>query len=307
MKITRRQLRKIILESIYGRGKYKPGPVDPMAKISTGGGSSVNRIPAVHRDKLETLASDPNTAADADLLAPQVQTPDLVIPFEGEPYEEKVFKGDSYEDELIKFHEGNPSAVIFPIKKMINKHIPNLEKVLHREIGSKISSSSRLFYDWSIPHDGVVVEVDSNIITLDDMSLLAAEALFGRNSQKYQKLKSFMPYDLHYLIASNQISFTGLTSDENKLIFDSTMYSFSAYLAFKAIKTGAKANFGSEYIGSTYCNIGYRQSPSEPQEIEFSSFNSLGPAIFRAAKVFDNITIEGEKILPNARMTLEWK
>ena len=94
-------------------------------------------------------------------------------------------------------------------------------------------------------------------------------------------------------------------NSENKLIFDSTMYSFAAYLAFKAIKTGAKANFGAEWIGASYCNIGYRQSPSELQEIEFSSFNSLGPAIFRAAKVFDNITIEGEKILLNAKMTIE--
>ena len=140
------------------------------------------------------------------------------------------------------------------------------------------------------------------------MTLLAAEALFGINSQKYQKLKSFMPYELHYVIASNLFSHTGLTNSENKLIFDSTMYSFAAYLAFKAIETGAKANFGAEWIGSAGDNLGgYRQSPSEPQEIKFYRINDpdqLGPKIFNAAKVFDNITIEGEKILSNARVTL---
>jgi len=304
MKITRKQLRKIIQESIYGRGKYKPGPVDPMTKISTGGGTSTNRIPDAYRGKLDTLASDPNTSAMADSMAPLLQTPDLVIPFEGDAYEEKAFKGDSYEDELLKHSKRNPALLILPIKKEINKHIPNLEKVLDREIGSKISSSSRLSYDWSIPHDGVVVKVDSNIITLDDMALLAAEALFGINSPKCQKLKSFPPHDLYYLIASNDFNFTELTNSENKSIFDATQHSFSAYLAYKAITNGCSINFGSEWIGSSYCNIGYRDH-DVPQEIEFYSFNKLGPAIFNAAKVFDNITIEGEKILSNAKLALK--
>lgn len=302
MKISRRQLRKIIQESIYGRGKYKPGPIDPMTRISTGDETSANRIPPEIRDKLDSLAGDPNTSAMVDVMAPQKQTSDLVIPFEGDSYEEKAFKGVSFDDELKKHAMRYPGLLILPIKKEINKYIPNLEKVLDREIGSKISSSSQLSYDWSIPHDGVVVKVDSNIIDLDNMALLAAEALFGTSSTEYQKLKSFMPHDLYYLIASNELSFTGLANAENKLIFDSTMYSFSAYLAFKAIETGAKANFGDEWIGSSYSNIGYR-GPGEPQEIEFNSFNQLGPAIFNAAKVFDNITIKGEKILSNAKLS----
>ena len=61
MKITRRQLRKIIKESIYGGGKTKPGPINPMTKISTGGGTSVNRIPDEFRANLDILASNPDT------------------------------------------------------------------------------------------------------------------------------------------------------------------------------------------------------------------------------------------------------
>ena len=313
MKITRRQLRKIIQESIYGRGKYKPGPINPMTRISTGDGTSINRIPDVYRGKLDTLASDPETSAMADVMAPTLQTPDLVIPFEGDAYEEKAFKGDSFKDELVSHTRNNPTLLISPIKKEINKYIPNLQQLLDKKVGSKISSSSQLSYDWSIPHDGVVVKVDSNIITLDDMALLVVEALFGSGSEQHQKAKNLMPYDLYEQVSAYGnvgVSEIGgdefISSDDNKLLFDATMYSFSAYLAFKAIETGASANFGAEWIGATYCNIGNRQNPIiEPQEIKFYSSNQLGPKIFNAAKVFDNITIQGEKISPNARMTLK--
>ena len=314
MKITRRQLRKIINESIYGAGKYKPGPIDPMTKISTGDGTSASRIPDAYRGKLDNLASDPNTSAMADVMAPTLQTPDLVIPFEGDAYEEKAFKGDSYDDELTKYHKANPAAFASSIKKEINKYIPNLQKLLDKKLGSKISSSSQLSYDWSFPHDGVVVKVDSNIIDLDNMALLAIEALFGSGSEKHQKAKSLMPYELYHqvvggggifeLVGDGFIEF--ISKSENKLIFDATIHSFSAYLAYKAITVGSKANFGAEYIGASYCNIGYREF-NEAQKIEFnnSSSNQLGPAIFIAAKSFDNITINGEKILKNARVTLK--
>jgi hypothetical protein len=304
MKITRSQLRRLIKESIYGSRKYKPAPIDPMTKISTGGETYVSRIPDAYRRQLDSLASDPSTSSMADVMAPTLQTPDLVIPFEGDSYEEEAFKGDSYDDELKKYHKSNPTAFAASIKKEINKHIPNLEKVLDREIGSKISSSSQLSYDWSFPHDGVVVKVDSNIITLEDMALIAAEALFGTSSAKYQKSKSLMPYELYYSIATEYLINTGFTKAENDSIFNATNSSFAAYIAYKAITEECQANFGAEYIGASYSNIGYRDH-DEAQELGFSNSDQLGPAIFNAAKSFDNITINGEKILRNARVTLK--
>ena len=306
MKITRNQLSRIIYESIYGAGKYKPGPIDPMTKISTGGVTSASRIPDSYRVKLDNLASDPNTSAMADVMAPTLQTPDLVIPFEGDAYEEKAFKGDSYDDELTKYHKANPTVFASSIKKEINKYIPNLQQLLDKKLGSKISSSSHLSHDWSFSHDGVVVKIDSMIITLDDMALIAAEAVFGTNSVKYQKSKSLVPYDLYYSIATSELSATGFTKAENSSISNAILSSFAAYIAYTAITKGCQANFGAAYIGANYCNIGYRDS-NEAQEISFykSSANQLGPAIFEAAKVFDNITINGERILKNARVTLK--
>jgi hypothetical protein len=309
MKITRRQLRKLIQESIYGRGKYKPGPVNPMTKIKTGAGTSTNRIPHAYQGKLDALASDLNTAGMVDSMAPLTQTPDLIVPFEGNAYEEKAFKGDSYDDELKKYVISNPTLLILPIEKEINKHIPNLKRLLDKKIGPKITSSSQLSYDWSRPIDGVAVKVDGKIIDLDNMSLLAVEALFGSGSEQHQKAKSLMPYDLYsQVVDSGGVYEIGgdefISSGDNKLLFDSTLNSFSAYLAYKAITTGVKVNFGAEWIGAGYCNIGYQQNSSEPQEITFHSSNQLGPAIFNAAKVFDNITIDGVKILSNAKVTL---
>ena len=307
MKITRRQLRKIIQESIYGRGGYKSGPIDPMTRISTGDGTFTSRIPANYQDKLDALASKPNTSAMAGVMAPQVQTPDLVIPFEGESYEEKAFKGDSYSDELKKHAVRNPALLILPIKNEINRYIPNLESLLDEKIGSKISSSSQLSYDWYTGiQDMVVANIDGKIIDLDNMSLLAIEALFGSDSEQLQKAKSFMPYELYEeiaggggiseLVGNEFIQF--INKSENSLLFKATQTSFSAYIAYKAITTGAKANFGAEWIGAIYCDL----DSGEPQEIKFYSTNKLGPAIFNAARFFDNITIEGEKILSNARI-----
>jgi hypothetical protein len=113
-----------------------------------------------------------------------------------------------------------------------------------------------------------------------------------------------MPYELYYSIATEYLINTGFTKAENDSIFNATNSSFAAYIAYKAITEECQANFGAEYIGASYSNIGYRDH-DEAQELGFSNSDQLGPAIFNAAKSFDNITINGEKILRNARVTLK--
>ena len=96
MKITRRQLRKLISESIYGTGKRgyaKTRPEDPMMHVS----------PDI-RKKLEPLITndDPAFQRQGYDLATTLQPDSTVFPFEGDPYTRKPYEGYDYIEDLMR-------------------------------------------------------------------------------------------------------------------------------------------------------------------------------------------------------------
>ena len=106
MKITRRQLRKIINEAISGSRYYKTPPRDPLLNL-----------PPEDREKLEKLTGheDEEMQRTGYTLATTLQQDELVFPEEGEPYEEPAHKGDDYLDDLNKYEFNNPTV---PMKKL---------------------------------------------------------------------------------------------------------------------------------------------------------------------------------------------
>ena len=75
MKTTRKQLKKIIIEHLYdGR------PIDPMTRIAD---------PEM-RATVQDMKKD--SPKQTNMFAATLQEPDMVFPFEGEPYEELAFR-----------------------------------------------------------------------------------------------------------------------------------------------------------------------------------------------------------------------
>jgi len=97
MKITRRQLRQLIMESIpgldIGMSKKKLRPEDPMMHVS----------PDI-RKKLDPLINhdDESYQRQGHELATQLQSDMTVFPFEGDPYTRKPYEGDDYLGDLAK-------------------------------------------------------------------------------------------------------------------------------------------------------------------------------------------------------------
>ena len=106
MKITRRQLRRLINESISGSRYYKVPPRDPTLSL-----------PPEDRAKLKKLTGDDDESFQrmGYDLATTLQQDELVFPEEGEPYEEPAYKGDDYLYDLNKYEFNNP---IGPMKKL---------------------------------------------------------------------------------------------------------------------------------------------------------------------------------------------
>ena len=96
MKITRKQLRKIINESVYGTGKRgysKTRPEDPTMHVSP---EVIKKTePLVHHD-------DKAFQRQGYDLATTLQRDMTVFPFEGEPYTRKPYEGDDYLGDLEK-------------------------------------------------------------------------------------------------------------------------------------------------------------------------------------------------------------
>ena len=87
MKISRKQLRKLINESIYGGSNYPARLPNPMDHVS----------PEV-RKKLETLFThdDPAFQRQGYDLATTLQPDMTVFPNDGDPYTRKPYEGDDY-------------------------------------------------------------------------------------------------------------------------------------------------------------------------------------------------------------------
>ena len=95
MKITRRQLRELISESIYGTGKRghaKTRPEDPMMHVSS-----------AIRKKLDPLIThdDPAYQHQGYDLATTLQRDMTFFPVGGDPYTRKPYEGDDYMEDLM--------------------------------------------------------------------------------------------------------------------------------------------------------------------------------------------------------------
>ena len=103
MKITRKQLRQLINESIYGGSNYPARLPNPMDHVS----------PEV-RKKLETLFThdDPAFQRQGYDLATTLQPDMTVFPNDGDPYTRKPYEGDDYLADL----ENSDQTRFFQIK-----------------------------------------------------------------------------------------------------------------------------------------------------------------------------------------------
>jgi len=126
MKITRKQLRKIINEAITGSRHYKVPPRDP-----------TQHLPPEHREKIGRLTGheDESFQRMGYELATTLQQDELVFPEEGEPYEEPAYSDDylgdlkKYEYSLI-MRETDGLAYY-----LTDEDIEMLRKVKGRELG----------------------------------------------------------------------------------------------------------------------------------------------------------------------------
>jgi hypothetical protein len=99
MKITRRQLRKLIIETLYGTGKRghsKTRPEDPMRHVDKDIRKDLDQlITGDHVDDYEFKRQGHE-------LATTLQRDMTVFPFEGDPYTTKPYEGDDYLEDLFK-------------------------------------------------------------------------------------------------------------------------------------------------------------------------------------------------------------
>jgi len=94
MKTIRKKLRKIIKESIHGSRYYKMPPKNPRMHI----GNLDDRLKK-NMDVLINSEDEEDKKAGFQLAA-ALQQKDLVIPLEGEPYEDMPYKGLDYVDDM---------------------------------------------------------------------------------------------------------------------------------------------------------------------------------------------------------------
>jgi len=113
MKITRRQLRRLINESITGSKYYKMPPRNPLESqmklksFEDGEGNEITGLaPTEDYEKLAQLAGheDESMQRMGYDLATTLQQDELVFPQDGEPYEKLPYEGYDYLEDL------NPSS-----------------------------------------------------------------------------------------------------------------------------------------------------------------------------------------------------
>jgi hypothetical protein len=128
MKITRKQLRRLINESVYGTGKSgysKTRPEDPIMHVS----QDIRR-------KLDPLIThdDPAYQRQGYDLATTMQSDMTVFPDEGVPYTKKPYEGDDYLEDLDKSYSVRaPSSLLFNLKNAYDamEGKPAKGKLLH--------------------------------------------------------------------------------------------------------------------------------------------------------------------------------
>ena len=111
MKITKKELKKIIIETLYGRGNYKPRPNDPLFYIDK------NIVTPEKIEKIKDLTNDNDegTRKVGYSLASAFQQDEMVFPNDkSDPYYEKPYIGDDYVSDENKYLI---NALIKPLMK----------------------------------------------------------------------------------------------------------------------------------------------------------------------------------------------
>ena len=167
MKITRRQLRNLISESIYGSGYYPKRIRNPMLTLSPEDRKKIGQLTG-HED--EAMQRTGYT------LATTLQQDEMVFPQDGEPYEELPYEGDDYLDDL-------KAEKLKGAKEKIEVYLPGFLKLPEDIIEAVVEFvflSKNTTLHINIDYDAVEDEMGGGVFrgkTVDD-------ALF----QKYQAL-----------------------------------------------------------------------------------------------------------------------
>ena len=154
MKITRKQLRKIINEAITGSRYYKAPPKDP-----------TQQLPPEHREKIGRLtgSEDESFQRMGYELATTLQQDELVFPEEGEPYEEPAYS-DDYLGDLNKYKHSLIMRETDGLAYYLNdEDIEMLKNVKGRELGYGIfgHAGSGFQFETNGHYAGIAISPDA--------------------------------------------------------------------------------------------------------------------------------------------------
>ena len=124
MKITRRQLRKLINESISGSRYYKAPPRDPTLSLSPGDKEKIGQLTGNDDESFQRMGYD---------LATTLQQDELVFPEDGESYEEPAYQGDDYLSDANKYKYASIMRGL--AEYLTDEDIEMLMKVRGKELG----------------------------------------------------------------------------------------------------------------------------------------------------------------------------
>ena len=192
MKITRRQLRQLINESIYGSGYYPKRIRNPLLTL-----------PPEDRAKIEQLTGHDDEAMQRTgyTLATTLQQDELVFPEDGEPYEELPYEGDDYLDDL-------KAEKLKGAKEKIEVYLPGFLKLPEDVIEAVVEFvflSENITLHIQIDYDMVENEIDEGLFqklgsrTVEDDAMEKYQTLMMRlrNNPKSHDPKFFYIYAAH--------------------------------------------------------------------------------------------------------------
>jgi len=162
MKITRRKLRKIINESVFGTGKRgysKTRPEDPMMHVSPGIRKKLDRLIQHDDESFQRQGYDLATTMQPDMT---------VFPVEGDPYTRKPYEGNDYLADLMK-SKGIYSDFVGIYANLKNAYDAVKGKVITVELRDDLMDAFNKAFDYTkklakalgMPHDNSSDEVNS--------------------------------------------------------------------------------------------------------------------------------------------------
>jgi hypothetical protein len=203
MKITRKQLRRLINESISGSRYYNVPPRDPTL-----------HLPPEHREKIGQLTGheDESFQRMGYDLATTLQQDELVFPEDGEPYEEPVYKGDDYLDDLSKHEYARFMRETGGLAQYLtDEDIEMLRKVKGKELGYGLFGHAGFGFQFEIngKYAGMAISPDALI----DMATRVAEKkknITMNDVQEHQGMDSGV--EAHHKTATMIMKLSGKTN-----------------------------------------------------------------------------------------------